>query len=261
MNTRSTALTQAWKEREDYTHGLAGTKFHNCWRSRVFTIKGKAAGFDPRWSLFKNFAEDMYPTYEEGKKLYRKDHAKPFSKDNCSWVFPGDLASHKLLKIEYNGEIKTLKEWCLLYSISYTGARQRYHKGKNYTVDEVLFGRKKKAKRSLVNVHELNHADARIKASKMISAYKCKDKKKSLLPECDLTIEWFIDNILKRSCSYCGTNKHVGADRLNNKISHIISNIIPCCFRCNAVRNTHFTHEQMLKIGKFLKENIDASQE
>ncbi len=252
-------LSQSWKQREDYTHGLAGTPIHNTWRAMMFTIKGKKVGVSEAWHKFNDFANDMLPTYKEGLRIYRLDKSKPFSKENCIWAEKEFLTNHRLSTLEYNGEIKTLREWCLIYSLNYTGVRQRYFKGKNYTSHQILFGKPKRKKRDLLTIQELNYQQIRAKASKMLSSYKNKDKKKNLT--FDLETNWFIENILTKFCIYCGTDKNVGADRLDNSKGHTKENVVPCCFRCNATRNNNFTHEEMLLIGNFIKNNIDNKRQ
>jgi len=73
----------------------------------------------------------------------------------------------------------------------------------------------------------------------MISSYRCKDKAKRR--QCDLEVLWFITNILMKPCHYCGSSKYVGADRIDNNIGHIKTNVIPCCHTCNTVRNDNFS--------------------
>lgn len=253
--SKSQALSLSWKDRISYTHGLAGTKFHNSWRARVFTIKGKRAGFDPRWEKFQNFIEDMYASYKEGYKLSRKDKSKPFSKENCEWISPSKLSEYKYSKLEYNDETKTIIEWCLQYDLNYNGVRQRYYKGKKYTAKEILFGKVKNKKKNLLDIQNLSYQRLCSKASKMISAYKCKDKKRGV-DICDFTVEWMIDNILNKSCSYCDSTKNIGADRQNNSLGHLKINVIPCCISCNSIKGDKFNYEQMRKIGQFIKHNI-----
>ena len=255
--SRSESLSASWKKREAYTDGLHGTKFHNCWRAVVFTIKGKQVGCEERWKKFKNFKDDMYDSYSQGLKLSRKDKTKHFSMDNCEWISPDAASEHRLVKFTYEGVEKPLKQWCLEFDISYNGARQRYHKGKNYTAHEILFGKERRKSRKISEAGELTPQGVRSKASKMISQYKLNDKKKGMAFDERLNIEWFIDNIRGKECTYCGTDKKIGADRVFNNIGHTIENIVPCCYRCNVVRHDHFTTEEMVILGRFIREEID----
>jgi hypothetical protein len=256
---RSIALQESWKNRENYTDGLYGTQFHNTWRSMKYTLKGRKIGCE--WESFNDFKSDMFDSYQDGLKICRLDKKLPFSKDNCVWVdssYTGNI--ERLTKLEYLGEVKTLKEWCLTYELSYNGVRQRYFKGKNYTPKEVLFGKTKKANRGLLNQSELINSKLRAKASKMLAQYRLKDRKMNRT-ECDLTIEEFIEDFLKNQCVYCGTKDFIGADRVNNNLSHVRENLVPCCYRCNTVRQNHFTYEEMLKIGAFIRDNIEINIE
>lgn len=252
------SISKAWKEREQVSHNLRGTSIHNTWRAIRFTIKGKKSGCEERWKSFNNFVEDMYPTYQAGLRISRKDKAEPFSKENCQWVDPSDLVTTKTTQFEYNGQKKTFKEWALQYDLSLTGIMIRYHRRikHKFTSHEILFGRKIKSRRIVRSGHELDNYRLRCKASKMIASYRCKDNKRGYLG-LDLNIDWFIDNILSKDCIYCGTPDKIGADRINNNLGHTKINIVPACYRCNCVRNNHFTFEEMVKIGKFFKENID----
>ena len=50
------------------------------------------------------------------------------------------------IRLTYNGETKTLREWSEEYGMSYNGLLIRYLKNKNYTIEEILFGKKRKPK-------------------------------------------------------------------------------------------------------------------
>lgn len=113
----------------------------NSWRARVYTKKGKLAGFPDSWKTFKGFLSDIPDGWSRGKILVRKNSKLPFSKENCYWGDKGDETCGKLIKLTYNGETKTIAEWCIEYNLNYNGVRQRYFKGKNYTIEEILFGK------------------------------------------------------------------------------------------------------------------------
>lgn len=200
----------------------------------------------------------MYPTYKEGYRISRKYKDQAFSKENCEWVLPSDVRTGKTVQFEYNGQVKSLKEWCLEYDLALHGVRLRYFRNKDYSPHEILFGKAPKRKKPKIKDRREHEAQGlKDKASKMMSAYRHKDRKKGIRVDPLFTPQWLLENILMKNCCYCGTDKNVGADRLDNSKGHSLENIVPCCYRCNTVRQDHFSYEEMLKIGKFIRENID----
>lgn len=39
-----------------------------------------------RWNTFENFYADMFPTWERGLELDRRDNNKGYEPDNCRWI-------------------------------------------------------------------------------------------------------------------------------------------------------------------------------
>jgi hypothetical protein len=157
--------------------------------------------------------------------------------------------------LEYNGEILTLKQLADKYNQSYYALRVRYFKRetKGYTLDEIVLGRKKKRGSKLIKDYRDDGVKIRAKASKMIASYKCKDYKNGT-DICDIDIDWMIDNILTKKCIYCGDNKRIGCDRIDNKLGHTKNNVVPCCIECNTARNNMFSFEEMKVLGKTIRE-------
>lgn len=70
-------------------------------------------------------------------------------------------------------------------------------------------------------------------------------------------LEWSIPmedhiRIIQMPCHYCGGQlniKGVGLDRLDNNRGYHLDNVVPCCGRCNRVRGTWFTYDEMKEIG------------
>ena len=112
-------------------------KFKNCFRSFRFTIKGKQIGFSESWKSYKNFENDMLPSYKIGYRLFRIDKTKIFCKENCKWItneeFNLYLKGTKSIKIEYENQLLTLEEWSEKLELSLNGIRLRYFRCKNYS--------------------------------------------------------------------------------------------------------------------------------
>lgn len=130
----------------------------NSWRSILYTEKGRKAGVVDEWRKFPTFYKDVHETYKEGLRLCRKDKNKPFGPNNFEWVTNLELAqtNTQTIKLTYNGETKTLREWSEEYGMSYNGLLLRYVRNKNYTIEEILFGKKRKPKsKSIVMSYRL----------------------------------------------------------------------------------------------------------
>lgn len=227
----------------------------NSWRGLLYTEKGKKAGTSEEWKDFLTFFNDVYPTYKKGLVLRRLYHNKPFSKDNFIWVTKEEsvLLKDNLIKLHYNGETLYLSELADKYNQSLAGIRLRYHRYKDkYSIEEIIFGKKKSPKRPTIDITELDsNQSIRNKASRMVSAYRIKDKKKGF--ECDLTVEDMIQ-IMNQPCVYCGDIHRIGCDRIDNNKGHTMSNVVPCCVECNKARNDNFSFEEMKIIGKTIRE-------
>jgi len=250
-NIRSESLKKAWKKRKNYIGPDKKSSLYTSWRARVFTKKGKLAGFPLEWKTFKGFKENTPSGWAEGLILARCDSKKPFSLTNCEWVEKGMESNGRLIQFEYNGETKTLYEWAKEYDLNYNGVRQRYFKGKNHTKEQILFGKLIPTQKDIVDFRELEKQKRKNKISSMLSAYKLKDKKKNV--SFNLTKEFFEKNIISQPCIYCGSIENIGCDRIDNEKGHTVENVIPACYICNSVRNNHFTVQEMKMIGNTIR--------
>ena len=227
----------------------------NSWRGILYTEKGKRVGTSEEWKDFLTFFNDVSPTYRKGLVLRRLYKDKPFSKENFIWVTKEEapLLKDNLIQLTYKGETLYLSELADKYNQSLGGIRIRYFRHKDdYSVEEIIFGKLKIRKRPTINVASLSTEQLkRNKASKMVSAYRIKDKKKGL--ECDLTIEDMLD-IMNHPCVYCGDTKRIGCDRIDNSKWHTKDNVVPCCVECNKARSDYFSFEEMKKLGGTIRE-------
>ena len=70
---------------------------------------------------------------------------------------------------------------------------------------------------------------------------------------CDLTTDWYLENMYEQTCSYCGFPSD-GCDRIDNTKGHTKDNVLPCCKECNVARMDNFTSEEMQVIGKAIRQ-------
>lgn len=226
----------------------------NSWRSMLYTDKGKRIGTSEEWKDFLTFFNDVSPTYKKGLILCRLYKDKPFSKDNFIWLTREEspLLKDNLIKLNYNGESLYLSELADKYDQSLAGIRLRYHRYKDkYSIEEIIFGRMKSSKRPTIDLKELDSEQSiRNKASKMLSSYRIKDKKKGF--ECNLSIEDMIKT-MNQPCIYCGDINKIGCDRIDNSKGHTIDNVVPCCVDCNKARSDNFSFEEMKILGKTIR--------
>lgn len=77
----------------------------------------------------------------------------------------------------------------------------------------------------------------------------------------DLTLEQF-NTITKKLCHYCerppqqriGHYLYNGIDRRDNNRGYSLDNSVPCCWDCNRMKGAHLTEEEMLEVGRALRE-------
>lgn len=253
---RSEALKTSWKDRENYIGDLKEKypKIYNTWRAFMFTEKGKKAGHSEEWSNFRTFFNDVIDGYKDGMCFRRKDVTLPFSKDNFMWIKKESIGDCRAnITLTYNNETLNLRQWSEKLGVSYSGIRQRYCKGKNYTTEEILFGKQKVSRGKVTSISTITDKQKqRNKISKMLSAYRCKDKKRGFVTT--VTREYLEDVMRNKKCVYCGDTNNIGLDRIDNNKGHEIGNVVPCCYECNCARNNNFTYEEMLIIGKAIRE-------
>lgn len=247
--SKSEALSLAWKNRKDYIgYDKSKGSLFNTWRAIVYNRKGKNIGYPENWSSFVSFSSDVKCGWTKGKILIRKDTTKPYSKDNIEWAERGQENLGRLTQLEYNGKTQTLLEWARDLGVNYSGVRQRYFRGHNYSPEQILFGKiQATAQKKFHDIADLGYQESKNKLSKMISSYKNKDKKRGRYS--DITID-FLEKAVRSKCVYCGDTKNIGLDRIDNSKGHTVDNCVPCCRICNTARNNIFSYSEMMILGK-----------
>jgi hypothetical protein len=85
----------------------------------------------------------------------------------------------------------------------------------------------------------------------IIESCKNADKKRDM--KNDLTREFILDTI-RNGCVYCGEKEiKMTLDRIDNKIGHMKSNVVPACIRCNLIRRD-MPHDAWLIVAKGMRE-------
>ena len=254
---RSRALAESWKSRPDYIGDLTEKypRIFNSWRAIRHTKKGKSAGCEERWSDFRTFFNDVFPTYQPGLLFRRKNTCKKWGPDNFMWVESDEAGELRAgIMLEYNGKVLSLRQWARELGVPYGAMRTRYFKHRDeYSVEEILFG--KKCNRGAKEAKDVKTKPEmiRAKASKMISSYTAKDIKNQT-SVCDIDIKWMIENILLKPCVYCGDTHRVGCDRIDNSRGHTKDNVVPCCVECNTAKNNYFSYDEMRRLGAVIAE-------
>lgn len=157
---------------------------------------------------------------------------------------------HLLLEEEIN---LNSKEWFhYRYDVLFYLFPNKYIKKMESLVNRIEYGRKSISCFDLISLEEtkeLSKEDQKIE-NKLI-LYQTLDQKKGL--DNDLTINWYKQNILNHSCTYCGSRENIGCDRIDNSLGHLQSNCIPCCTRCNLTRSDRFSYKEMLQLGQVIR--------
>ena len=121
---------------------------HRAWRAAITRCNNKnTVGYQNyggrgikvcnRWlglDGFKNFLEDMGPRpegeYPSGKPMYSLDrinYNRDYCPENCRWATMTEQTRNRrtTIRLEIDGEVKSLQEWCRIKGTKYTTVRQR----------------------------------------------------------------------------------------------------------------------------------------
>lgn len=102
------------------THGVSNTRMYRIWRgmkTRCCNNKsdkykyygGRGISLCPRWTIFKNFCEDMNKGYSDHLTLDRIDVNGEYCKENCRWVTHRKQQHNRRNNIKWKGKCQV--EW------------------------------------------------------------------------------------------------------------------------------------------------------
>ena len=100
---------------------------------------GRGISYDPRWSSFEKFLDDMESSWKPNTSLDREDNDGNYCKENCRWADPVTQSNNRRNRreFEHNGNSMTLTEWSGEVGISRSTLSQRYY-GMGWSVEKTL---------------------------------------------------------------------------------------------------------------------------
>ena len=91
-------------------------------------------------------------------------------------------------------------------------------------------------------------------ATTVLARHRYNDKRRGFIQIYDFTNKEFLE-FIKNPCYYCGDNNGIKTlDRKDNNLGHTKNNCVVACYICNETRWDNFTVEEMLEIGKIVKQ-------
>ena len=117
------------------THGMSRSNFYGVWHHMIerttetnhpswHNYGGRGIKVCDRWRhSFKNFRDDMFPSYKEGLQIDRRDNDGNYSPENCRWVTAKENARNKRDNHKYEG--KLVVEWAEELGIKYSTLSSR----------------------------------------------------------------------------------------------------------------------------------------
>ena len=113
------------------SHGYSHTNIYQVWTHMLYRCRNPRAKQYPdyggrgitvceRWMLFENFLADMGER-PKGLSLDRLNNDGNYEPGNCRWATNiQQMRNRRTTRfLEIDGEIKTLIEWCSIYSVPY----------------------------------------------------------------------------------------------------------------------------------------------
>ena len=130
-NQSHTKLYRTWNDMRQRTENPKREDYKN-YGARNIHICNEWLDF----TAFKNWA--LENGYQEGLTIERKDVNGDYCPENCCWIPFEKQAQNKrnTVKIEYAGEILTLKEWSIKLGINLNTLKTRYYRG--YPIEKIL---------------------------------------------------------------------------------------------------------------------------
>ena len=136
------------------THGFSDSPEYGIWnaiKKRCYNPNnqyysnygGRGITMSDEWKeSFEAFYRDMGPRPSHKHTIDRRENDKGYSKDNCRWATRIEQNNNRKNNIyyEFDGERKTLGEWCSELDLNYDAVYYRLQKGMEFedALDDVI---------------------------------------------------------------------------------------------------------------------------
>ena len=123
-------------------HGMRNHPLYQTWRTMLHRVEDKTrVGYKnyggrgitvcDRWRDFPSFVEDMGEKPSPKHTLERVDNDGPYSPENCVWATRTEQSSNRRgnVLITFQGETKTVKQWCTILRLSYFSIIKKVARG------------------------------------------------------------------------------------------------------------------------------------
>lgn len=120
------------------THGMTRTPIYKIWRGMIRRCEnpqhkhykeygGRGVKVCSRWHIFENWYADLGERPSPKHTLERIDNNGDYEPGNCKWATRKEQQNNTRRNhlIEFNGEIKNLKQWSEILGINYTTLKMR----------------------------------------------------------------------------------------------------------------------------------------
>jgi hypothetical protein len=145
-------ITNAMIAQKLTKHGMRRTSLYSIWNTMLQRCENpnssaarlyhdRAISVCNEWKNFENFKNwALTNGYEKGLTIDRIDNNGGYCPENCRWADLITQANNKRtnVRVEYNGEIKTLAQWAREFHIDYRVFWQRLKRGWN--IERALTG-------------------------------------------------------------------------------------------------------------------------
>lgn len=129
-NSRYKALNRCWA----YMRRRCGNPKDKSFKN----YGGRGIKVCERWQTYKNFRDDMLPTWKPGLTIERIDVNGNYCPENCKWIPASEQAGNQTTNVRllFNSENRTIAEWSRITGIKQATLHKRHKDG--WSIQDIL---------------------------------------------------------------------------------------------------------------------------